>query len=78
LKDSGWFSSAETDAVDLAKRRSKFGQIQIGFDSPHMLLVSKRQWYWSSANRKWSSRMAQKGNGRHCEVVMGAHRLANP
>jgi len=78
LIESGWFSSAEADAVDLVKRRSKLGQIYIGIDAPRMPLTSKREWYWSGAKRKWSPRKAQKGNGRHCEVVISAHRLANP
>jgi len=43
-----------------------------------MPLTCKRQWYWNSAKRKWSPRKAQKGNGRHCEVVISAHRLAIP
>lgn len=78
LIESGWFSSAEADAVDLLKRWSKSGQMYVGIDAPRMPLVSKRPWYWSSANRKWIPRKAQKGNGRHCEVVISAHRLANP
>jgi predicted nuclease with RNAse H fold len=75
---SGWFSSAAADAVDLLKRWSKSGQVCVGIDAPRMPLVSKRQWYWSRAERKWTPRKAQKGNGRHCEVVISAHRLANP
>ena len=75
---SGWFSSAAADAVDLLKRWSQSGQIYVGIDAPRMPLVSKRQWYWSRAERKWTRRKAQKGNGRHCEVVISAHRLANP
>ena len=43
-----------------------------------MPLVSKRRWYWSGAKRRWNRRRTQKGNGRHCEVVIRAHRLANP
>ena len=78
LIESGWFSSDETDAVDLFKRWSKSGQIYIGIDAPRTPLVSKRQWYWSGAKRKWNRRKTQKGNGRHCEVVISAHRLANP
>jgi len=78
LIDSGWFSSIEFDAVDLLKQWSKSGQIYVGIDAPRMPLVSKRQWYWSSAKRKWFPRKAQKGNGRHCEFVISAHRLANP
>lgn len=78
LIDSGWFSSAEVDAVDLLKRWSKSGKIYIGIDAPRMPLVSKRKWYWSGAKHRWNRRKAQKGNGRHCEVVISAHRLANP
>jgi len=78
LIDSGWFSSAEIDPVDLLKRWSKSGQVYAGIDAPRMPLVSKRQWYWSGAKRRWSPRKAQKGNGRHCEIVISAHRLANP
>lgn len=78
LIDSGWFSNTELDAVDLLKRWTKSGQIYIGIDAPRIPLVSKRQWYWSGAKRKWSLRKAQKGNGRHCEIVVSAHRLANP
>ena len=78
LIESGWFSNDENDAVNLVKRFSKLGQIYVGIDAPRMPLVSKRQWYWSSAKRKWTPRNAQKGNGRHCEVVISAHRLANP
>jgi len=78
LIDSGWFSNTELDAVDLLKRWSKIGQVYVGIDAPRMPLVSKRKWYWSGAKQRWSQRKAQKGNGRHCEVVISAHRLANP
>ena len=78
LIESGWFSDDEVDAVDLLKRWSESGQIYVGIDAPRMPLVSKRQWYWSSAKRRWSRRKGQKGYGRHCEVVISAHRLANP
>ena len=78
LIDSGWFSNTEIDAVDLLKQWSKSGQIYVGIDAPRIPLVSKRQWYWSGAKRRWNRRKAQKGNGRHCEVVISAHRLANP
>ena len=78
LIDSGWFSDTEADAVDLLKRWSKSGQVYAGIDAPRMPLVSKRQWYWNGTKRRWSRRKAQKGNGRHCEVVISAHRLANP
>ena len=78
LIESGWFSPNAVDAIDLFKNWSKSGKICVGIDAPRMPLVSKRPWYWSSAKRKWIPRKAQKGNGRHCEVVISAHRLANP
>ncbi len=78
LRESGWFPDNKTDAVDLVKRWSKSGQIYVGIDAPRIPLVLKRQWYWSGAKRRWSRRKAQKGNGRHCEVVISAHQLANP
>ena len=78
LIESGWFSSDEVDAVDLLKRWSTSGQIYVGIDAPRLPLISKRQWYWSGAKRRWNRRKGQKGNGRHCEIVISAHRLANP
>ena len=78
LVSSGWLSGGEIEAVVLIKRLSESGRVYVGIDAPRMPLVTKRQWYWSSAKRKWTSRKAQKGNGRHCEVVISAHKLANP
>jgi hypothetical protein len=62
----------------LIKELQSSSQVAVGIDAPRMPLTSKRPWYWSSANRKWTPRKAQKGYGRHCEVVISAYRLANP
>jgi hypothetical protein len=78
LIDSGWFSNAETDPVLLVKRWSKSGQIYVGIDAPRMPLITKRQWYWNRSRRLWVKRGSQKGYGRHCEIVISAHRIANP
>jgi len=78
LIESGWLSSAEVDAVDLMKRMSKSGRVAVGIDAPRMPLISKREWYWNGGKRQWNQRGSQKGNGRHCEVVISAHRIANP
>jgi hypothetical protein len=78
LVDSGWFSSAEADAVDLVKWWSKSGQVNVGIDAPRIPLISKRKWYWSRSRRRWNRRNTQRGYGRHCEIVISAHRLANP
>ncbi|MEN8760437.1 MAG: hypothetical protein ABF303_18420 [Desulfobacterales bacterium] len=75
---SGWLSSAETDAFDLVNRLLGSGQIVVGIDAPRVPLTSKRQWYWNGNRLRWDERNAQKGYGRHCEVVISAHRIANP
>ena len=77
LIDSGWFPSAEVDAVDLVKRLSGSGQVAVGIDAPRMPLSHPRKWYWSGARRQWYERSTQKGNGRHCEIIISAHRIAN-
>jgi predicted nuclease with RNAse H fold len=78
LIKSGWFSDPIPDAANLIKELHSSSQIAVGIDAPRMPLILKRQWYWSGTNRKWNRRKAQKGNGRHCEIVISAHRLANP
>ena len=78
LIDSGWLPRAEAGAVDLVKRLSGSDQVVVGIDAPRMPMPSKRQWYWNGNKRRWSLKGNQKGNGRHCEIVISAHRLANP
>jgi len=78
LIKSGWFSDPILEAVHLIKGLKSSSQVAVGIDAPRRPLISKRQLYWSGAKRKWSQRKAQKGNGRHCEIVISAHRLANP
>jgi hypothetical protein len=43
-----------------------------------MALYASREWYWNRARGRWVRRRRQKGYGRHCEVVISAHRLARP
>jgi hypothetical protein len=76
--DSGWFSAAETDAVELIKRWSASGTVYVGIDAPRSPLPTRRRWYWNKSRRSWSRRGSQKGYGRHCEIVISAHRIANP
>jgi predicted nuclease with RNAse H fold len=53
--------------------------VSVGIDAPRKPLPSPRQWYWDGAKGKWRSpRTSDRGNGRHCEIVIAAHRLANP
>jgi predicted nuclease with RNAse H fold len=78
LEKSGWFSDPISDAEGLIKELQSSSQVAVGIDAPRMPLTSKRQWYWEGNKRRWSRRGNQKGNGRHCEIVISAHRLANP
>lgn len=78
LIDSGWVSKPETGLTDLVKKLTDSSQVEIGIDAPRIPLISKRQWYWNRNNRRWDIRNAQKGYGRHCEIVISAHRIANP
>jgi len=78
LVDSGWFSKAETESVELLKNWSDSGQVYIGIDAPRMPLANKRLWYWNKSGRHWVKRKSQKGYGRHCEIIISAHRIANP
>lgn len=75
---SGWLTGAEMAAVDLVKRYAASGQVVVGIDAPRMALETQRKWYWNKGHRRWDGRSVQKGWGRHCEVVVSAHRLANP
>ena len=79
LVESGWLSEDPTkDAVDIVKRISSNGHVEIGIDAPRMPLETKRTWFWSGATRRWSQNHNRNGYGRHCEVVLSAHRIANP
>ena len=78
LEKSGWFSNPLIEVADLIKELQSSSQVAVGIDAPRMPLTSKRQWYWNGNKRRWCRRGNQKGNGRHCEIVISAHRLANP
>jgi hypothetical protein len=78
LEKSGWLSDPIADAEDLIKELRSSSEVAVGIDAPRMPLLSKRQWYWKGNNRRWIRRSNQKGNGRHCEIVVSAHKLANP
>jgi hypothetical protein len=53
--------------------------LSVGIDAPRMPLPSPRQWYWDGKTARWRPpRSSDGGNGRHCEIVIAAHRIANP
>ena len=59
-------------------RLKESGHVEVGIDAPRIPLDSKRRWYWDRNRRSWKKRQDQRGFGRHCEVVISAHRIANP
>ncbi|NRB73011.1 MAG: hypothetical protein HRU46_01495 [Verrucomicrobiales bacterium] len=85
--DSGWLGevgdSFETicgEAVAVVERLQQSGhEVHIGIDSPRCPLPSPREWYWDGKKEDWRPRRpAEKGRGRHCEVIVRALGLANP
>ncbi len=85
--DSGWLGevgdSFETicgEAVAVVERLQPSGHdVHIGIDSPRCPLPSPREWYWDGKKEDWRPRRpAEKGRGRHCEVIVSAAGLANP
>jgi len=78
LMAAGWLAGAERDARDLVTRCSGSGRMVVGIDAPRVPLTTPRRWYWNRSRRRWDRRGRQKGCGRHCEIVVSAHRIANP
>ena len=76
LRDSGWLP---TDALEpaLGKLLERYPEARFGVDAPRQPLPRAREWYWRGG--EWRRRgPADRGRGRHCEIVIKAHALANP
>lgn len=79
ILESGWFSDPEKDAAQLVRRFKEKYDILVGIDAPRTPLPSPRKWYWDGNGSKWRPRRpTEKGYGRHCEIVVRVHGLANP
>jgi predicted nuclease with RNAse H fold len=78
LIDSGWLARPESESAILVGKWARSGRVYVGLDAPSMALYTPREWYWSRARDCWVRRGRQKGFGRHCEVVISAHRIAKP
>lgn len=75
--DSGWFRDPEGEVVQLLRRLKESYAVSVGIDAPRKPLASPRKWYWD--RNKWRLRRpVEKGYGRHCEIVVKAHNIANP
>jgi len=76
--DSGWFKNAREIFQSLEVLAE--GQVlHVGIDAPRQPLSKLRKWYWDGSKKQWRKKTARdKGLGRHCEVAVKAHNLANP
>jgi hypothetical protein len=82
---SGWVTGGSSDdqcqrirdvIADLSPDRDS---VAVGIDAPRMPRAEPRAYYWNRARKSWRPRAeGEKGDGRHCEVVICALRLANP
>lgn len=82
---SGWIGKGTTDdqcrrVCELVKEISADrSAVAVGVDAPRMPRPEPRPYFWNRARRSWRPRAANdKGDGRHCEVVVRALGLANP
>jgi hypothetical protein len=74
--ESGWVSS-DSIARSVQSLTSGNKRAVFAIDAPRVGLSVPRMWFWRKG--KWRARSHKEvGNGRHCEVVIAAHRLANP
>ena len=78
--DSGWLGDPKNDSLILIKKlTNKNYEVSVGIDAPRTPLESPRQWYWDRSHTTWRLRRPEeKGYGRHCEIVVRAHGIANP
>jgi predicted nuclease with RNAse H fold len=65
-----------TDVLTPYEKMSS-GKLAIGIDAPRIALNKPREFYWQG-NEWRKRRSADKGRGRHCEVVLKALNIANP
>ena len=74
--DSGWIATAGI-GKSVLELSARYPDAVFAIDAPRMALPTPRAWYWR--NKRWGQATGNEvGNGRHCEVVIAAHRLANP
>ena len=85
--DSGWlgevgdsFAEMCQEVMAVVDRLEQSGhEVHVGIDSPRCPLPATREWYWDGKEKDWRPRRrAEKGRGRHCEVIVRALGLANP
>jgi predicted nuclease with RNAse H fold len=61
------------DIVDFCRYFSRTATVAVGIDAPRAPLSAARRWYWDGARLAWRPRArAEKGLGRHADVVVAA------
>lgn len=74
--DSGWLQTKGLD-VSAKELSQRYPNAVFAIDAPRMPLPAPRSWYWNKTD--WRRRNdTERGFGRHCEVVISVHKLANP
>ncbi len=75
---NGWVAATEAD-TRLVELSEEYPGAVVGIDAPRMPLPTRRRHYWNGRERNWRSRRnADRGFGRHCEIVVAACELARP
>lgn len=75
---SGWFQTA-IEGFQCLEPLSEHHELYFGIDAPRVPVSKPRKWYWNGSKKVWRERKpSEKGVGRHCEVAVKAHKLANP
>ena len=83
VQGSGWLEGADDHEVARAAADfiTRFAPVRlaVGIDAPRQPRTTERMHYWETKRRSWRlAKRADVGWGRHCEVVLAAHRLATP
>lgn len=74
----GWFKTTAEVSQSLETLARDY-ELYVGIDASRVPISKLRKWYWNGTKQEWRKRTsAEKGLGRHCEVAIKAHNLANP
>src|SRR5262245_53275015 len=83
---SSWLPRGEPNEIGRALRGvvefyagGDESSVAVGIDAPRAPLPSPRTLYWNRSKSAWRACLSSdRGYGRHCEVIIAAHRFANP
>lgn len=83
--DALWLRSGNPEDVRclveslLVRHALRPEEIIAGIDAPSRPLPAPRTWNWNGGTQRWLPLKAGcSGFGRHCEIIIKAHKLANP